>query len=422
MKNFIIRKSKLSGMVVIPPSKSQTMRSILFAVMAKGKSIINNYLDSPDTNAMIEACRSLGAEIEKKENFLEIIGNSAIVKPAKDVIDAKNSGQLFRFITAICSLAKGYSIITGDESIKKRRPIKPLLKALSDLKAFSILTNENSNAPLIIKGPITSGIVEIDGEDSQPVSALIIASSFIEGKTTIIIKNPKEKPWINMTLSWLDRLNIRYENYDFEKIIVHGANVYSGFNYIVPTDMSTLLFPIVAALTTDSEITINDIVFDEMQGDFKIIELLRSMGANIEILKDKIIVKKSKMEGRKIDIDNYIDALPALAVLGTAIESPLEITNAKIARKKESDRIRAIVEELRKMNAKIEERDDGIVIYPSKLNGANLYSHLDHRLAMALSIAALTADGESIVANINSISKTYKNFKNDLQKLGANIL
>lgn len=422
MKSYKVSPSMLSGCITASPSKSQTMRAVLFASMATGKSIIRNGLASPDVDAMIEACRKLGAEITRSENILEISGVSGKPKIPDDVIDAGNSGQVLRFVGAIAALTAGYTVITGDHSVRFNRPVKPLMEGLSHLGAECFSTKCDDHAPIIIKGPISAGSTYLDGADSQPVSALLMAAVFMPGTTEIIVKNPGEKPWVNLTLNWLDRLGVHYSNENYERLIVTGNSTILGFEYTVPGDFSSVAYPIVAALITGSEIAINNIDMNDAQGDKKIIEALCKMGAVIEVFENTIIVKgEGRLLGCDFDVNDYIDAVTILAVAGCYAKGTTTLTNAFIARKKESDRLSTITRELKKMGADIIETEDSLIVRGSKIKGANCISHNDHRIAMSCAVAALGAEGESIISEIDCVRKSYPSFLNDMNILGCNI-
>ncbi len=414
--------SVLSGSINASPSKSQTMRAILFASMADGKSIIRNVLASPDVDAMIEACKKLGAEIISLESVLEIRGVSGKPKIPDDIINAGNSGQVLRFVGAIAALTSGYTVITGDHSVRYNRPVKPLMEGLVHLGAECFSTKNDDHAPIIIKGPISAGATYLDGSDSQPVSALLIAAVFLSGTTEINVKNPGEKPWVNLTLSWLDRFAIEYTNYNFERLSVNGNPKISGFEYTVPGDFSSVAYPLVAALITNSEITINNVDMHDAQGDKKIIDALRKMGAEIDIEENKIIVKSSKrLRGCELEVNDIIDAVTILAVVGCYAEGTTKLTNASIARKKESDRLSTIASELKKMGGDITETNDGLIVKGSKLVGASCVSHWDHRIAMSCAVAALGADGETIISDVNCVNKSYPEFLGHMNALGCDI-
>ena len=423
MKNFQIKKSSLRGVIESSPSKSHTLRAILFASLASGKSTIRHYLLSPDAYAMIEACRQLGAVINITDELITIEGVAGKIKTPDDVINAGNSGQVLRFVAAIVALNSDYVVFTGDYSIRHNRPMQPLIDGLKGLGAFCASTKNDGYAPIIIRGPIKAGTTELSGEDSQPVSALLMAASFLPSKTEIIVKNPGEKPWINLSLFWLKKLGVQIENFNYERYIVHGGLKYNGFDYLVPGDFSSIQFPIVAALITNSEINIRHVDMDDVQGDKKVIEVLRSMGAKIEYnSKTQILtIKSSELVGGEINANDFVDSVPILAVVGCFAKGKTRIFNAAIARTKECDRITAIAAELKKMGAKISEFADGLAIEQSNLYGATVNTYHDHRMVMSLCVAGFCAEGITTVTDIKSVAKSYPSFFSDMMMLGADI-
>jgi len=411
--------SKISGFITPPPSKSQTMRSLLFALLANGKSTIFNYLHSPDTFAMIKAIKKLGATVKIFPDKLIIKGVNGIINPSGKIINSKNSGIILRFIGGIVSLSDQKITITGDASIKNNRVIYPLIKGLKDLKAK--VHSKKSRPPITIQGPIHPGKIFINGEDSQPVSSLIITSLFLNGPTEIFVKNPGEKPWIDLTLSWLDFFKIPYiaKNYKYYKI--YGNASIPAFNKKIEKDITSSYYPIILALITKSSITIENI--KKNGPDEKLFSVLKDMGANIEIKENIILVKKSqKLIGKKIDVNDFIDNLPILAVLGCFANGTTVLYNGNIARKKESNRIDTIYKELKKMKANIFKTKDGLIIKKSKLHGSFLSSKNDHRIALSLIIAALAAKGPSYIKDIKCIEKSFPNFFQKIKKLGAKII
>lgn len=420
MSEVIINPGKLSGQITPPSSKSQTLRAIVFAMLAKGKSNIHNYLPSPDTYAMLEAIRSYGVKARVFKNKIEIIGLGGTLNPPKDIIDARNSGIILRFIGAIAALNNTFSIITGDSSIRNNRVILPLIDGLKQLNVYAESLNSDGRPPIIVKGPIKTKKISIDGQDSQPVSALLIASAFSKGPTEILVKSPGEKPWVDLTLSWFDLLDIKYENNNYTHYKINGGAKIKGFDITIPSDFSSIAYPIVGALISNSEITINNLDFNEQGGDKKFIDGIKKLGAKLEIDKSKKtlkVLKDSKLIGREIDINDYIDALPILGVLGCFCEGKTYLKNAKMAQFKESNRIEAITSELKKMGATIAPTDDGIIIEKSNLKGKEVDSHSDHRIAMSLCIAALGAKNSTKITNIECIKKSYPNFFEDLKKM-----
>lgn len=424
MATFQIQPSSLRGMIVIPPSKSHSLRAILFAGLAHGASELRQVLHSPDATAMIHAMRALGASITIEPDKLLIQGVAGRLEPSDNVIDAGNSGLVLRFIAALGALLPSYTILTGDHSIRHNRPVKPLLEAIEQLGGFAVSSRLDGFAPIIIKGAIHPGHAKLSGEDSQPVSALLIATSLLNAPSTLEVTNPGEKPWIDLTLHWLKKWDIGIKHEKYSHYTIPGSAKIEGFSETIPGDLSSAAFPIVAALITRSELLLMNIDRNDCQGDKKVIEILQKMGARFEIDDQKKtlrVQKNSSLKGMRIDINDFIDAAPILSVIGCFAEGETEIIGASIARHKESDRLHAMATELKKMGATIEERLDGLRIAYSPLKGAHLFSWNDHRIAMSLSIAALSARGESHIEGTECISKTYPSFAHDFRTLGAMI-
>ncbi len=422
--DFYVEPSALTGEIAIPPSKSHTMRALVFGMMGKGKTLIDHYLPSPDTNSMIRAIQSFGAGVKVQDDTVIIEGNAGKLSPPDDVIHAGNSGIVLRFIGALAGLCPTYTVITGDHSIRHQRHVSPLLEGLNQLHAIAHSMRLDGKAPLIIKGMMKPGVAKISGEDSQPISALLIAASFLQGTTVLHVENSGEKPWIDMTMVWCERLGIKIEHEHYARYVIHGHAAYEGFHTSIPGDFSSAAFPLAAALITNSEVTLYNLDMTDCQGDKQLIILLQNMGAFIECdphHRSLSVRRGSKLRGGIIDINDCIDILAILAVIACFAEGQTQIINATIARKKESDRIHAMCTELKKMGADIVEQEDGLIINPSLLHGAELFSHRDQRVAMALTVAALGATSPSRIHDVEWIDKTYPHFLTDFQQLGAKI-
>lgn len=424
MPNYQVRKSKLSGELQVPSSKSHTLRAILFASLADGHSTIRYPLASTDTAAMIQACQHFGAHIQYDSNQILIDGLAGKIICTEDVINAGNSGIVLRFCAAVGALSGRPVVITGDHSIRHQRRMQDLVDGLQQLGVSAVSMRGDGYAPVIIQGPLKPGCTTITGTDSQPVSALLIASAFAPGPTQIRVKDPGEKPWVGLTLDWFDRLEIPYDNENYELYKLKGNAKYKGFDYTVPGDFSSAAFPIAAALITQSDLTIHNIDMKDPQGDKAIIKVLQKMGAQIQIdeAKKSLHVKKgSKLSGTTIDINDLVDAITILAVIGCFSEGETRIINGAVARHKECNRIGCITAELKKMGAHIRETDDGLIIQKSILKGAAVGSHKDHRMAMSLAVAGLGAEGETVVTDTDCVSKTFDGFHDIFAAIGAHI-
>lgn len=415
------KTEQLSGEITIPSSKSHTIRAVIIASLAQGRSELLNPLFSEDTKAAIQACERLGAKIEKKSDNLIIEGFGRSPDKPSAVIDMLNSGTSTNLIMGILAGLGIEAEITGDASLQTR-PVKSLAAALETLGCKIDFTEDNGCPPLKISGRIKGGKVTLDAsKSSQYVSSLLIACPLAEQDTEIFVENPTELPYIEMTLKWLDEQNIKYERDGFNYFRISGNQNYTSFEKSIPADWSSAAFPICAAAITESDVIIKGIDINDVQGDKAIIEYLKNMGADIRLEENGIRVKGGKLQGKKLDINATPDALPALSVMGCLAEGETKLVNVAQARVKETDRIKVMADELKKMGALIEELPDGLLIKKSRLKGTKLRGHHDHRVVMALSIAAMTADEETLIDTAEAVSVTYPNYVKTMRKLGANI-
>lgn len=426
MTSIEVQASHVEGLVNVPTSKSHSQRAILFALLADGISEISGILDSPDIDAMIKACQKFGAKVKKFDGSLAIEGVDARPLCPDDVIDAGNSGQVLRFIGAIAGLVEGYTVITGDHSIRYQRKVCALLDGLNHLGCQAVSTRGDGFAPIIVKGMLNGGIARIDGQDSQPVSALLMACAFAKLPSEIFVENPGEKPWVALTLDWLKRMNITIDaNEDLSHFSIQGNSHVAAFNYQVPGDFSSAAFPLVAAAITGGSVIFDNLDIHDVQGDKALFNLLVDLGFKLKFLDDgKISLIQSKRHeffGFKLDVNSMVDALPILAVLACYAKSQSILTGASVVKFKESNRLDAISQELNRMGGKLTVLEDGLLIQPAKLHGAKVFSHHDHRIAMALVVAGLAAKGLTHISEIDCIAKSYPNFVDTFKQLGAHI-
>lgn len=420
-ETWTVEASQLSGEISIPPSKSHTMRALLFAAMAEGESHISNCLPSPDVERMREGLVQMGAKITATANGYQIKGVAGKPHAPKRPIDAGNSGQVLRFLGAVAALGQAATTITGDASIRTLRPVQPLLDGLRGLGAKAESVERQGYAPISIKGPIRPGRTALDGSDSQPVSGMLIAAGLMEGQSQIFVHAPGETPWIDMTLYWLAKMGVPVSHDNYKSFTVQGKP-FNSFNYSVPADYSSAAFPLVAGLMTKSELTISSLDPKDVQGDKKIVDLLLQMGARLEYRGHQLCVgADAVLTGIEIDMNECIDALPIMAVLGTQVKGKMILRNAAIARKKESDRIHSMCLGLTAMGANVEEHADGMTIYPSKLKGAKVDSFNDHRIAMAFSVAGMIAAGKTVILGCECVEKSFPEYVKKMRGIGVRI-
>ncbi len=425
--NLFIKKSKIIGIVGVPGSKSHTIRGIVAAMNAENNgeaTHLEGVLKSADTLSVLNAVKKLGCEVKETKDSFYIKGADKTRKYGKIELDLGNSGTGMRLLTASLSLLDGEIAIDGDESLRSRL-MGPLLDSLGEL-GVATSSCRNAYAPLSVKGKLKGGKCTTSGVTSQFLSALLFATPLASSDSVIDLESLNEAPYIGITLGWLKDLGIEINHTpDLLHYEVKGNQKIKPFHKVIPADFSTSLFPAIAGLMLSDDtngVTIKNLDFNDLQGDKEVFRILEEMGAKIEYGKDVKVFGNSKLHGGKFDLNQVPDALPILSVLAASMEGETtEFFNVAQARLKETDRITCMTKELRKMGAEITELDDGMIIKGAKLHGCmDLNSYDDHRIGMALSIAAMACDEESCVKNIECASVTYPDFVQDFIDMGAN--
>lgn len=418
-----IRPSKLEGEVTAPPSKSYTHRAFAVGLLAKGESKIANPLLSFDTQATIDAIKILGAKVTQRDNIWHLVGTGGDLKPSKNLIDVKNSGTTLRLMSAIASLSPKPIGLTGDESIRAR-PMGPLVEALSKLGAEARCEGLRGRPPVVVGGGLEGGDVEISAAiSSQFVSALLLACPHAREEVDLRVTELRSKPYVEMTLEVLDlaRANIKRSS-NLTEFTIPGRQAFQPLKFDVPGDFSSSAFLLGAAALAGAAVKVNNLDVRGAQGDKRIVNLLREFGAEVKIRGKVIEVSSSGLTGIEADCGDNPDLVPMLAVLGAFADGRTTLTNIPHLRYKETDRLRALRSELRKLGASVGELPDELRIRGVKqLKGARLKSYGDHRMAMALAVAGLAAKGETVIDEAESIKVSYPTFVEDMRKLGAKV-
>ncbi|MGQ9617928.1 MAG: 3-phosphoshikimate 1-carboxyvinyltransferase [Candidatus Aminicenantia bacterium] len=413
---------KLRGRIKPPPDKSITHRALILGSISEDGIKIKNPLISGDTLSTIKCLLALGKniKIEEKEIFIE----PGDFKEPKEVLYCGNSGTTTRLLAGLLSGKSFFSVLDGDSSLKNR-PMGRVVEPLRKMGAQIYGRGFNSYLPIAIKGGNLKGIeFDLNIPSAQVKSAIIISALFAEGES-IIKENFKSRDHTERMLSWLG-VDLEING---EKIKVYGSRKVRGGEMDVPADISSASFFIGGAvILKGSHIIVENVGLNPTRTG--LLKVLQNMGANLKILNLKnqcneevgdVEVKYSQLKSVEIKaemIPSLIDEIPILALVATQADGITKIEGAKELRYKESDRVRSICDSLRKMGAKIEEMDDGMIIEgPSPLKGCYLKSYEDHRIAMTLSIASLLAKGETSIDGFEWIEISYPNFLNDLLSL-----
>lgn len=379
----------------IPGSKSQTIRALLIASFSRGKSTIINPLISSDTLSTANALKTLGVKIDYDEGkkLFRVDAENIGKGFDKVTLDLGNSGTGTYLLLGLAASLEKEITITGDESLSSR-PIAPLAKAYEDLGA-EVSTNDGF-LPVTIKGPLKGGRTEIECRTSQYLSSLLLASVLCSADVEITCPLLYEKPYVAITLSWLDRQGISYEiSDDYLHSRVKGGQAFQAGQFTVSGDYSSASFFFALAAASGKSVTVLGLDRYDSQGDKRVLDVLQAMGCSVVWVENGVMVKGPEhLKGGTFDINDIPDALPILAAISTLAESDVRLTNVPQARIKETDRIRVMHDELTKLGAKVTEEDDGLIIHSgSKLHGGKVSGHKDHRIIMALSILGVLIDG-----------------------------
>lgn len=395
-------------------------------LLANGISKISNPLESDDTSNAIKVCKTLGAKVKVALGHITIESHFPLESKANK-INTGDSGITTRFILPALGLRQHFNqpvIFDCGEQMQKR-PIASLVKALNNLGMKISYLKTKGRCPLVVRGKLMGGKILIDGTTSQYLSALLMSLPLAPNGSEIKVKNLNERPYVEMTLKWLDSFGIKYSHQKMGNIDIYkikGGQNYRAFKKTVPGDFSSASYIIAAGCLLAGKVGLKGLDMKDPQGDKRLVDILRRMGANIELSKSKITVKGGyKLRGVDVDAKDIPDLLPTLAVIGTQAKGKTRIYNVAQARIKETDRIKSMTEGLRRMGANIREQKNGLTIYQSKLEGALVKGFNDHRTVMALTIAGLLAKGKTIIKDAQAVDKTFPHFFSTLKRLGSNI-
>ena len=267
------------------------------------------------------------------------------------------------------------------------------------------------------------GRIAIECPTSQYLSSQLIGCPLAEGDTAIRVPLLNEKPYVGMTLAWLDALGVPWQRDEgYGSFEVRGGRRYPAFERAVPADFSSATFFLVAAAVTGSELLLNGLDMQDTQGDKAVVRMMQEMGCQVAVEEDGIRIRgPHRLRGGTFDLNATPDALPSMAVAGAVAEGETRLVNVPQARLKETDRLSVMSRELRKMGAEVEELPDGLVVRGGRLRGAQVEGHGDHRVVMALAVAGLAAEGATVVSTAEAVSVTFPTFVELMRAAGATI-
>jgi 3-phosphoshikimate 1-carboxyvinyltransferase len=431
------KAKSFKGELSPPPDKSISHRALIFSSLSKGRNIIKNFLKAEDTMSTLNAMKMLGIEIKEnakggKEGFsgeLIIQGKGLYgLKESFDVIDCGNSGTTMRLLSGVLSGNPFFSILTGDGSLMKR-PMSRVIIPLRQMGAEIMARSENKYPPIAIRGGGLKAIqYTMTVASAQVKSAIILAGLYAEGETEVTEPFQSRDHTERMLPAFGAEIKVEGLH-----IRIKGGRELRGLEIHVPGDFSSAAFFIVGTmLVRDSEVIIKRVGINPTRTG--LLGVLKDMGVDLGLSNIRDVsgepvadmyckggrgLKAIHITGEKIP--SLLDEFPVLCVAATQAKGTTMIRGAEELRVKESDRIRAMTTELKKMGAEIEEFEDGLNIKGKvKLKGATVESYGDHRIAMALSIASLIADGKTTIKGVSSVNISFPGFFDILRSLTKN--
>ncbi|MEM2023861.1 MAG: 3-phosphoshikimate 1-carboxyvinyltransferase [Candidatus Caldarchaeum sp.] len=420
-----VKPSRVEGVVEAPPSKSYTHRAVALASLSEGKSIVRKPLISRDTQATINASTMLGVEIKHQHCFLEIKGVSRFRCP-DNVVDVMNSGTTLRIYTGLSAhVEEGYTVLTGDESIR-RRPVGPLLNSLRDLGVECWSTRGTGTAPVVVKGGgVEGGQTSIKGsESSQYVTSLLMTGLRARREVSVTIEDELvSKPYVEATVKMIQVFGGKVDAEGFRRFTVKPQTLHAA-DFTVPGDFSSAAFIIAAAHLTGSRVTVENLDALMPQADSAILHIAETLGSKVTVKSGRVEVEGGL---RNVDVEFKLtdspDLLPVAAAMAVLNDGVVRLYGVAHARLKESDRISTVATELRKLGVSVKEEPDGLVVEGGGNvdGGVVLDSHGDHRLFMAFTALGLALDKGLKVSGVESADVSYPGFLKDLKKLGARV-
>lgn len=405
MDNILIKPRKLSGEVVVPPSKSMAHRAIICAALSKGKSIIDNIDLSDDIIATINAARSMGAKIEIDNRKVAVEGILSSPNNEDFIVDCNESGSTLRFFVPITMLLNQKKTFIGKGNLGKR-PLDVFYEIFD--KQGIKYSYKKDILDLQVEGKLKPDTFYVRGDiSSQFITGLLFALPLLNDDSKIVITSKLEsKSYLDLTLSMLDKFGIEIENKDYKEFIIKGNQEYKAMDYTVEGDYSQAAF-FLSANYIGNDIDIKGLDENSLQGDKEILKWL-------EVLKND--------ENKVIDATNCPDIIPILTVCAALTKGKTEIINAGRLRIKECDRLTAISTQLNKLGADIIEHEESLTINGvDSLNGGYVDSFKDHRISMSLAIASSRCKDDIIIKDYMCVKKSYPHFYEDFKKLGGEI-
>ena len=413
----------LDARVSVPGSKSITNRAMILAAMAQGRSVLDSVLLSDDTRYMSDALRVMGfvVEVDQDAHRITVGGRGGVIPAHGGEIFVGGAGTVMRFIVAMVTLGEGRFRIDGNQRMRQR-PIGPQLDAMQRLGASVYSERDNNCPPVIVdasRARFEGGETSIDARvSSQFVSAMLMPAPIWKAGLKLRVIGDAARPFIDMTLRLMEAWGTN-NLVEGDQIVVPGAQWYRAQRFAVEPDASSASYFAAAAALIGGAVKIDGLTSNSVQGDLGFLGVLQRMGARVTWHPDYVeVVGTGQLAGVDVAMNAMPDMVPTLAAIAPFASSPTKIRNVAFIRHHESDRIRVLATELRRIGADVSETEDGLEIRPSTMRPAPIETYDDHRIAMSFAVTGLKLAGTKI-KNPGCVTKTFPDFFTRLSALGV---
>lgn len=409
--------------VTVPGSKSITNRALLIAALAKGESRLSGALFSDDTRYMAESLVKLGIDVvpDAEQASFVVRGMGGQIPAKQAELFVGNSGTTARFLSAFLGLGNGTYVIDGIDRMRER-PIQDLVDGLRPLGVRAHCEGkDNVCPPVMVMGAGMKGgrTVMAGDKSSQYFTALLLVAAYAQEDVEIVVEGDLvSKPYIDLTAGVMRAFGVEMVNDDYKVLHVRAGQRYEACDYVVEPDASNASYFFAAAAVTGGRIKVKNLTKQSIQGDIGFVDVLAKMGCQVENHSDGIVVQgPEKLNGVDVDMNAISDVVQTLCGIAPFASEPVQVRNVAHMRIKETDRIAAVVTELRKLGVSVDMREDGLTVYPAdKIVPATLDTYDDHRMAMSLALVGLMAPGV-VINDPECVNKTFPTYFDVLDTL-----
>jgi 3-phosphoshikimate 1-carboxyvinyltransferase len=397
--------------LTLPGSKSYTHRALIAAALAPGESILANALKAEDTELTARALAKLGADLDWQGHTVRVQGTGGVLAPVAESIYLGNSGTSMRFLTAVVALGQGTYRLAGAPRLSER-PMGELLEALGNLGVRATSEKGNNCPPVVVQGgTLTGGQTGLSGSvSSQYLSALLLIGPLAPRGVEIAITGELvSRPYVDITLAVLSAFGITYTREAYQRFVLPGGQSYQSRHYDIEADASSASYFWAAAALTGGRVTIANLDLESVQGDIDFLSVLARLGCHLTSGPEGLTVEGGPLKGIHMDMSAMPDLVPTLGVLAAFAEGETVVNGVAHLRHKESNRLAAVVTELRKMGITAEETSDGLRIVGGKPHGAEIDTYQDHRIAMSFAVAGLKTPGV-VIRDPDCVAKSFPDF------------